>query len=233
MEDYMVIEYWSDYACPYCYIGEKRLHNAVKKLGLEKEITYRPRAFELDPSAPREVQSDTATRFARKYRLPLEQAEAQIEHISNLGREVGLDFRYATTRYTNTFDAHRLMKLALSTGDRSIADSTNELLFAAYFSRNLELADPETLLAVGIEAGLAEQAIKSMLESDQFGQEVHDDERAAAERGIHGVPYFVFPDGLTVPGALSENDFMLALKRNLGSASSASQCGPDGCEIRH
>ena len=150
----MHIIYWSDYACPYCYIAERRLHNAIRALGMEGEVTFEPRAFELDPGAAKTVQSDTAHRFALKYGLPLEQAKAQIAHISALGREAGIDFRYAETQYTNTFDAHRLMKLALSTGDRELAARTNELLFAAYFTKNLKLAEESTLLQVGEEAGL-------------------------------------------------------------------------------
>ena len=228
----MHIIYWSDYACPYCYIAERRLHTAIRALGMENEVSFEPRAFELDPGAAKTVQSDTAHRFALKYGLPLTQAMAQIEHISALGREAGIDFRYATTQYTNTFDAHRLMKLALSTKDAAIAAKTNELLFAAYFTRNLKLADDATLLGVGEEAGLERESILAMLHSDAFTDEVRADERAAAERGVRGVPYFIFPDGATVPGAISERDFKDLLQRNRGrEPMAAQQCGPEGCAV--
>ena len=228
----MHIIYWSDYACPYCYIAERRLHTAIQALGMENEVSFEPRAFELDPGAAKTVQSDTAHRFAMKYGLPLAQAMAQIEHISALGREAGIDFRYATTQYTNTFDANRLMKLALSTKDQAVAARTNELLFAAYFTKNLKLADEDTLLAVGGEAGLARESILSMLHSDAFADEVRADERAAAERGVRGVPYFIFPDGATIPGAISERDFRDLLQRNRGREPvAAQQCGPEGCAV--
>lgn len=228
----MHIIYWSDYACPYCYIAERRLHTAIRALGMENEVSFEPRAFELDPGAPKTVQSDTAQRFARKYGLPLEQAMAQIEHISALGREAGIDFRYATTQYTSTLDAHRLMKLALSTRDTAIAAKTNELLFAAYFTKNLRLADEDTLLAVGAEAGLERESVLAMLRSDAFTDEVRANERAAAERGVRGVPYFIFPDGMTIPGAISERDFREVLQRNRGREPLAAQrCGPDGCAV--
>lgn len=232
----MKITFWSDYACPYCYIGEARMRKAVAELGLEDKITYEPRAFEMDPGASSEVQSDTATRFAAKYRLPLPQAIAQIEHISSLGRAEGIDFRYASTLYTNTFNAHRLMKLALSTNNPDIAAKTNELLFAAYFTKNLRLADFATLEEVGKEAGLNAEEIKEMLHSNRFEAEVREDERAAAERGIHGVPYFVFEDGFTAPGAISTEDFKLALKRAMSvpgaqSAPEAMQCSANGCAL--
>ena len=34
----MKITYWSDFACPYCYIGEERLLKAIKRLGMENDI---------------------------------------------------------------------------------------------------------------------------------------------------------------------------------------------------
>ena len=108
----MNITIWSDFACPYCYIGETRLEKAIEELGMNDQVKIDYRAFELDPTASKEVVSSTPERFAMKYRLSIPEAEKQIDHISELGRELGIDFRYATTRYSNTFDAHRLMKLA-------------------------------------------------------------------------------------------------------------------------
>lgn len=232
----MVITYWSDYACPYCYIGETRLKNAIRAMGLEGQVELIPRAFELDPGAPREVVSDTATRFASKYRMTLEEAKAQIEHISRLGQNEGIDFRYATTQYTNTFDAHRLMKLALSKHDHDLADRTNELLFAAYFTKNLRLAEEAVLIEAGKMAGLDENEIVDVLKSDEFALEVRADEKAAAEKGVQGVPFFIFPGGFAIPGSVSLTAFKDALASGMKFEKdkpiiNAEKCGPDGCAI--
>ena len=69
---------WSDFACPYCYIGETRLFNAIEELGLKDDVQIDFRAFELDPGASKEVVSSTPERFAKKYRLSLEDARKQI-----------------------------------------------------------------------------------------------------------------------------------------------------------
>lgn len=232
----MLITYWSDYACPYCYIGEARLKRAIRAMNLEGQVELVPRAFELNPDAPREVVSDTATRFASKYHMTLEEAKAQIEHISRLGQGEGIDFRYATTQYTNTFDAHRLMKLALSQNDPALADRTNELLFAAYFTKNLRLAEEAVLIEAGVMAGLKEAEIVETLRSDRFAAEVRADEQAAAERGVRGVPFFVFPGGFAVPGAMSFTDFKDALASAMraekrSTQAETQQCGPEGCAV--
>lgn len=230
----MLITYWSDYACPYCYIGEARLKRAIKAMKLEGKVALAPRAFELNPDAPREVISDTATRFAAKYHMTLEEARAQIEHISRLGQAEGLDFRYGSTRYTNTFDAHRLMKLALSKNDPELADRTNELLFAAYFTKNLRLSEEAVLIEAGIMAGLKEEETVETLRSDRFGSEVRLDEQAASARGVRGVPFFIFPGGFAVPGAVSFTEFKDALASamradRVSSQAEVRQCDPDGC----
>ena len=137
----MKITYWSDYACPYCYIGEARLKKAIAEVKGDKDIEIEMKAFQLDPTAGEHAAGDTQTRFAHKYGISTLEAGETIEHISQMGIAEGLDFKYATTRFTNTMDAHRLTKLAQSKNDPELADKVIEELFKAYFSDNLELAD--------------------------------------------------------------------------------------------
>ena len=239
----MKIVYWSDYACPYCYIGETRLKRAIKELGVEHQVEIETRAFELDPSAPKTVETITVDRFAKKYRLSKEEAQQQIDHISQLGIDEGIDFRYATTLYTNTRDAHRLTKLAQTKHDAALEDRVSELLFDAYFTRNEKLADHDVLLRVAREAGMDEAEAKAVLESNQFDEEVRFEEREAMMRGVHGVPYFMFNDKFVIPGALSVRAFKHTLEKALKeqqentkdgdckSPETAHQCGPEGCRI--
>ncbi|MBD5207013.1 MAG: DsbA family oxidoreductase [Bacteroidales bacterium] len=239
----MTLTVWSDFACPYCYIGETRLQNAIEELGLQDQVTIDFRAFELDPTASKEVVSSTPERFAKKYRLSLAGAKEQIEQISSLGRELGIDFNYATTQYSNTRDAHRLMKLAEAKYDRETVGRLNEALFKAYFVENLVLADHKVLLDKAVGVGMNEVEVREVLESDKYDDEVRFDEREAMMRGIHGVPYIVFNGDFAVPGAMTTEGFKSALKRELKKQEKVQdetdqttgerphQCGPDGCEL--
>lgn len=228
---------WSDFACPYCYIGETRLEKAIEELGVKDEVKIDYRAFELDPTASKKVVSTTPERFAQKYRLSLEGAGQQIEQISSLGRELGIEFNYATTQYSNTRDAHRLMKLAEAKYDSETIKRLNELLFKAYFVENLILADHKVLLEKALEAGMNEEDVKDVLDSDKYDDEVRFDEREAVMRGVHGVPYIVFNGDFAVPGALTLDGFKSAIERTMKkveanqSAERAHRCGPDGCEL--
>ncbi len=237
----MTLTVWSDFACPYCYIGETRLQKAIEEMGLKDDVQIDFRAFELDPTAPKEVVSTTPERFAMKYRLSLEGAKEQIEDISRLGRELGIDFRYATTQYSNTRDAHRLMKLAEAKYDRETVGKLNEALFAAYFTENLVLADHKVLLDKAVSVGMSEEEVKVVLESDKYDDEVRFDEREAAMRGVRGVPYIVFAGEFSVPGAMTIDGFKSALERTLKrqadkevaetDAERPHVCGEDGCQL--
>ena len=239
----MTLTIWSDFACPYCYIGETRLQNAIDELGIADQVKIDFRAFELDPNASKEVVSSTPERFAMKYRLSLEGAKEQIEQISSLGRELGIDFRYATTQYSNTRDAHRLMKLAEAKYDRDTVGRLNEALFKAYFVENLVLADHKVLLDKAVGVGMKEDEVREVLESDMYDDEVRFDEREAMMRGVRGVPYIVFNGGFAVPGAMTTEGFKSALQRELRKQEKSQsetedatgerphQCGPDGCQL--
>ena len=194
----MKIVYWSDYACPYCYIGEARLKKAIKDLDFPVEIEMR--SFQLDPTAPKKSNGDTQTRFANKYGLSLARAGIQIEVISKMGRDEGLDFKYATTLFTNTMDAHRLTKLAQSKNNPALTENLIENLFKAYFTDNKELADIEVLQDIGEKSGLNSLEVKNLLASNQFEEDVKKDEYEAFQRGIHGVPFYIIGEKYTISG---------------------------------
>ncbi len=232
---------WSDFACPYCYIGETRLQKAIDELGIKDNVQVDFRAFELDPTAPKEVVSSTPERFAMKYRLSLEGAKEQIDQIEQLGRELGIDFRYATTQYSNTRDAHRLMKLAEAKYDRETVGKLNETLFAAYFTENLVLSDHKVLMDKALSVGMKEEDVREVLESNKYDDEVRFDEREATMRGVHGVPYILFDGDFAVPGALTIDGFKSALERaikrnaNKETENKTTErphvCGEDGCQL--
>ena len=110
---------------------------------------------------------------------------------------------YDKSRYTNTFDAHRVTKLAQSKTDKKIADKLQERLFKAYFTDSLELADYETLIKLASESGLEESKVKDVLLSEKYSDEVRADESEAFHSGIQAVPFFVINNEYAIPGALA------------------------------
>ena len=236
----MKITYWSDYSCPYCWIGETRLKKALAQIPELADVEIEMKSFQLDPSAGEHAAGDTVTRFAKKYGLSMEDAAARIASISELGKAEGLDFRYATTLFTNTMDAHRLTKKASRDGGQALADQVSEQLFAAYFSDNLELADHEVLVRAAAACGMDRDEVRRFLATDEFRAEVLADEREAAVHGCHAVPCFLIGKYM-IPGALDTEEMRSVLVRVMAEEAAAQMkslddmtgaaCGPDGCHF--
>lgn len=231
----MKITYWSDYACPYCYIGEARLKKAIADIPELKDVEIEMKAIQMDPSAGEHAAGDTQTRFAHKYGISMQEAGETIEHISQMGIAEGLDFKYATTLFTNTMDAHRLTKLAQSKNDPQLVEQVIEALFKAYFTDNKELADKELLQKIGEDAGLDAEEVKEVLSSDKYKDEVLLDEREAARYGIHAVPFFVVGQ-YGISGAQSVDGMKATIMKVMEESAGAvteqgMSCGPDGCHI--
>ncbi len=222
----MKITYWSDFACPYCYIGNTRLKRAIKDLDLD--VDFDIRAFELDQNAPHDVESTTVERFAVKYGLSIDDARKQVNQISQLGADEGIDFKYESTLYTNTRDAHRLMKLAQEKHPES-ADKLATLLFDAYFVENLKLADHDVLVETGINAGLSEDEIRKVLETGLYNAKVEEDENIALSAGIHAVPFYLFDGKYSIPGALSYDDFKSVLSQIMAESEVDEDKDTDNC----
>ena len=230
----MKITYWSDYACPYCYIGEKRLETAIEELGLKEDIEVEMKAFELDPNASYEVVSRTNERFAVKYGLTLNAARERIEGISLLGRREGIDFKYIDTQYTNMLDAHRLTKLVASKGNKENTNKVIHLLFDAYFTKNLKLADRSILSDIARQVGIEEDELNKTLDSDDFIDDVRFDENEAYKLGVQGVPYFIIDDKYVIGGCQTKEGIKQAILKALDENNTGEEqgmtCGPDGCK---
>lgn len=233
------INIWSDFACPFCYIGETRLRQAINNLGIADKVNIRYKAFELDPDAPRKAAGTTTERMAKKYGLSAQEAADRVAEITRLGNELGLDFQYADAQFTNTADAHRLMKLAERRYADEVADTLNDLLFRAYFTDGRALADHRLLVELAAEAGMDAEEAKVVLDSDRYLDAVRSDEQEAMALGVRGVPYFVINGTYVIPGALQVADFEDALRREMNRPAASEPvrwnrphiCGPDGCRL--
>ena len=194
----MELEIWSDIACPWCYIGKRRLETALGLFEHADEVAVRWRSFELDPQAPAERAGDLAGHIARKYGIPIEQARKAQQGLTATAAAEGLAFRFDLARSGSTFNGHRLVHLA---GEHGAQEAMKERLLQAYFSEGRLISDPETLLFTGAEVGLPEREIHELLGSEHFAEEVRGDERAATELGISGVPTFIVDRTVGVTGA--------------------------------
>jgi predicted DsbA family dithiol-disulfide isomerase len=227
------IDVWSDIACPWCYVGKRRLERALQEFPHDVDVVWH--SFELDPAAPkaRDTSVSHAERIAQKYGISTEQARKNSDRLCETARGEGLAFDFEHIRSGNTFDAHRLVHFGRT---RGIQGAVKERLLKAYLEEGALMSDHATLVRLGVEAGLDESEASEMLASDQYADEVRADESQARELGINGVPCFVLDERFAVSGAQSPQILLSALhqawaerEQDAPAFSEGAVCGPDGC----
>ncbi len=194
----MNVEIWSDVVCPWCYIGKRRFEAALAGFEHRDEVAVTWRSFQLDPTAPTTAQGDPLDRLVAKYGMSRADAERAQARVTANAATVGLDFHLDRARSGNTSDAHRLLHYALTAGKQQ---DLKERLMAGYFVDGEAVGEPEVLARLATEVGLDEPAVRAVLESDDFAEEVRQDEQDARRLGITGVPFFVVDRAYGVSGA--------------------------------
>jgi len=203
------VDVWSDVACPWCYVGKRRLEAAIAAARPPADVEVVWHSFELDPSArPSDAGISYAARLARKYHTSDRAAELMIERMTNTGAADGLDLRFDRIRPTNTFDAHRVIHLALDHGRQ---DAMKERVMRAYFTEGALVSDHAVLVELAAEIGLDPDDTRDVLASMRYAHEVRTDELEAREIGITGVPFFVIAGRVAVSGAQSPDVLAQAL----------------------
>jgi predicted DsbA family dithiol-disulfide isomerase len=226
------VQVWSDIACPWCYVGKRRLEAAIARMPSPRQVQVVWRAFELNPGAPAvEPPQPYAERLARKYRTSAAEAQRMIDRMAAVAEADGLTFRFDRVRPGNTFDAHRVLHLA---HERGIQDAVKERLLRAYMTEGEPIGDRETLARLAAEAGLDRDEVGSALASDAYAEAVRADEAAAARFGISGVPFFVIGQ-YGVSGAQPVELLHEVLTKALDEApervaAEGAVCGPEGCD---
>ncbi|WP_434778650.1 DsbA family oxidoreductase [Neisseria sp. Ec49-e6-T10] len=226
----MKIDIWSDFACPFCYIGKHHLEQAISQVpNLDISIVYH--SFELDPQAPLSNEATLYEVLAQKYQISLDRAKAMTKQVLQKAHEAGLSLQFDSLVSTRTFDAHRLAHFAT---DKGYQDVMQERLFKAYLTDSMNLADRAVLLQLAKEVGLDAKQTQQMLESDQYAKAVRADEAAAKGCNVTGVPFFVFDEQYAVSGAQPVSVFVDILSK-AQQAEPLSQdglsCDNDGCAI--
>jgi predicted DsbA family dithiol-disulfide isomerase len=192
------VDIWSDVVCPWCYIGKRRFEAALARFDHRDQVEVTWHAFELDPEAPRRPEGTLAESLAAKYGTSLEDAEASHRNLTEMAAGEGLEYHFDRAQRGNTFDAHRLIRMALDQGHQ---DAMKERLMRAYFTEGEAIADRDTLARLAAEVGIGEEAARAALAGGRYSSEVRGDEHTAARLGIRGVPFFVLDRRYGVSGA--------------------------------
>jgi predicted DsbA family dithiol-disulfide isomerase len=206
----MNVEIWSDVVCPWCYIGKRRFEQALGDFAHRDGVDVIWRSFQLDPQAPESSDEDQLDRLAAKYGMSRAQAVAAQARVTENAATEGLEFHLDRARSGNTFHAHRLLHYASTVGRQ---DLLKERLLAGYFVEGEAIGERDVLLRLAVDAGFDASAVRDVLDTDAFADEVRHDEREARDIGITGVPFFVIDRAYGVSGAQPSEVILATLEK--------------------
>ncbi|MFI9583881.1 DsbA family oxidoreductase [Streptomyces sp. NPDC052236] len=153
------IDIWSDVVCPWCYIGKRRLETALDRFQHADEVELHWHSFQLDPSHPKGHREPAFEMLAKKTGASTAQVRAMTRQVSDLAAAEGLTYDLERSVSVNTIDAHPLSHLAAAHG---LGDQMHERLLRAHLGEGEIVADPDTLVWLGAEAGVPEDQTRRM-----------------------------------------------------------------------
>ncbi|GLW38866.1 disulfide isomerase [Pectobacterium carotovorum subsp. carotovorum] len=229
LDERLTVQIWSDIVCPWCWIGITRLSRALRDFPNIDQVKVTHHAFRLMPGMkPRPVEEV----LSEKTRSSRTSAEAMMHQVEQVAAADGLSYKLSGTLNGDTYDAHRIIKLAQQRGR---GHEILESFYLGYLSEHASVFDKDSLIALSVRAGLDASEVADVLDSHRFAEELDADQRELQSLGGNGVPFFLIGGRYAISGAQPETIFAQALHqawqdRPLKIADGA-VCGPDGCAI--
>lgn len=219
------IDVVSDVACPWCYIGKRRIEQAIENTQISDnvQIIYHP--FQLDPSIPNEgidFNTYAENRFGDGYLQKFTQVE-------NAGKSVGLDFEFeALPKAINTFHLHRFLTIAAMEGKQA---ELKELFLKAYFVDRIDLSKKEELINILSQIGWSEDKTSALLNSDEATDSVKEEMHYFRQHGVGGVPFYIFNKKYALSGAQPSEVFEQVFQQILQEEGITVQGESNSCDI--
>jgi predicted DsbA family dithiol-disulfide isomerase len=206
------VDVWSDVACPWCYVGKRKL-----ELGISQFTAANPQtnidvvfhSFQLDPNIPVDYQGTHQQYLVEKKGFPAEQIGVMHERLAGIGAAVGLNYNFDQVQTTNTQLAHELLQYAKTIGKQI---ELKEQIMNAYFSQGQHVGQVDVLVSLAGQVGIDEAAAREVLERRTYRDAFEADVSQAREFGISGVPFFVIQNKYGIEGAQGPEMFVHAFE---------------------
>lgn len=205
----IAVDVWSDVACPWCYLGKRRLETAIAASVEDVQVTWH--SYQLNPTIPRGEHTPHAEALATKFQASAEKIQEMNQRLIDLGAAEGVEYNFDRYVQANTRDAHRVIHYAQSQG---LGNEMKDRLLRGQFSEGAVVDDADQLAAMAADVGLDAAEVRAMLETDAYDDDVQSDIDEAAAAGVTGVPFFVFDRTFAISGAQPLEVFAEALRRS-------------------
>ena len=206
----MKIEVWSYIVCPFCYIGKRKFEQAFEQFQYKNNIELIWKSYQLDTSIMQVDKQNYASYLSKRKGWSSQQVADILANVTNMAKNVGLDFHFEKAVVANSVNGHRLSHLAAK---YKLQDKAEEALFKAHFVEGKDISDKFILNELGKSIGLDTLEVENVLKSNEYLDEVKKDILEAEEIGVTGVPFFVFNRKYAFSGAQDSKDFLQTIEK--------------------
>ncbi|MEW6769147.1 MAG: DsbA family oxidoreductase [Pseudomonadota bacterium] len=202
------IDIVSDVVCPWCYIGKKRIEDALA-LASDVPVDVHWRPFFLNPWVPRE--GITRDEYLTAKFGSVEAYKGIAGRVAQAAADEGLEYNTELVkRQPNTIDCHRLIHWAEAEGK---AAAMKQRLMELYFRDGGDLTDTNVLVQAAADIGMDAESVRKRLATDQDVALISAQAKDASDKGISGVPTFVFANKYAVSGAQPAEQLAKAIRQ--------------------
>ncbi|MBL6946056.1 MAG: DsbA family oxidoreductase [Rhodospirillales bacterium] len=187
MPEPILLEVFTDYVCPWCYLGDNR----VKKLKQNYDIQVQLVHFPLHPETPAEGRT-----LLELFRCGPEEIIAKNTRMKGLMETEGLPY----SERSHTYNSRLAQEIGTWAETQSGGSAIHDKFFEAYFVDCRNVGDVEVIIDVVKSVGLDEQEARAVLAERRFKAAVDADWEKSRIYGVTGVPTFV-SNGQSLVGA--------------------------------
>jgi predicted DsbA family dithiol-disulfide isomerase len=211
------IEVVSDYVCPWCYVGKRRLESAIaQRPDLDIEVSWRP--FQLSPDMPR-----AGRKRLEHYQqiFGAERAQTIMDSMQDTGRDEGIAFGSSPDAMSpNTLSGHVLLLWAREHGNID-TNALAEKLFYAHHVACENIGDHAVLARIAGEAGMDATQVRRDLAAGKDEDRAQQLMQESVARGVSGVPFFIINGRYGVSGAQPTDAFLAAFEQIVAAGDAA------------
>lgn len=201
----MKIEIWSDFVCPFCYVGKRQLELALDGCSFKENVIIEYKSFEIYSTSNHNESKKLIDILSKRHDFTADNMQNVIER----AKEVGLLYKFDMLMHVNTFNAHRLMKYACT---KNRSTEVVERFLKGYFIKKEQINDYHTLMTICEELSFDKREVDVILQSNKYSKAVKCDQLEADEIGIKQTPFFLFNEELAISGIQSIEIFKEAIE---------------------
>lgn len=193
-EDTLVV--YSDYVCPFCYLGKDSLERYLDQAEDRPEVEWRP--FDLrwhKRTADGEIDDSVPDGKDEAY---YQRAKRNVERLKE---EYGVEMTLDLSRDIDSWNAQKASLFVRREHGDEAFERFHDAVFDALWKDARDIGDPDVLADVAESAGLDPESIREAVDSDELEEDLREALARSHRAGVTGVPTFVYND-LRMPGAI-------------------------------